>query len=1086
MTKTRTLINTRMLAKITMLLATLSLSFTAAGADKITTDRTTKDKITTASTQVTKWDVNNPPGQAYWADIDVEQGTWMNVDVSPDGKTLLFDLLGDIYELPIQGGEAKPLTHSIAWEMQPKYSPDGSQIAFTSDQGGGDNVWIMDNQGKNLRQLTKESFRLLNSPTWSPDGNYIAAKKHFTSQRSLGAGEIWLYHQAGGTGLQLNKRPNDQKDLGEPVFSADGNKVYFSRDSTPGKIFEYSKDSNKAIYEIFSVDRANGKIRKEVSGMGGSVRPTPSPDGKYLAFVRRIRNQSSLFVRNLQTGAETAVYKSLERDMQETWAIHGVYPNISWTPDSSSLIFWAGGNLYNLDRATQVAKQIPFKVKTRKSMRKAVQVEVDPATPTFDTKMLRWVQVRPDGQQLVFQALGQLYTQDLPKGKAKRLTKNNSEFAFYPSYSSDGKWITYTTWNDDKLGAVKTIRSRGGKAKRLTATPGKYIEPQFSPDNKQVLYRKVVGGRVLPDQYDVAPGIYQVDSSGKNVQLISENGSAPFYSKSGDRIYVTRRSKGKTQLVSINLDGLDPIVHVESQWASEFSLSPDESYLSFKERYHLYVTPFTHAAQTIQLSPKTKSLPLLRVSQQGGNYMSWSRDDNNQPWSINWALGNQLFEHSVGKNGQWQSTDVKQENSGQIIGFKANSDIPEGSLLLSGAKIITMKGDQVIAKGDILVTGNRIIAVGESGTLDVPSNAKQVNLTGKTIIPGLVDVHWHGGQGSYQIQPQQNWMNLASLAFGVTTIHDPSNDTQEIFASAELTKAGKQVAPRTFSTGRILYGAESYQTAVVNDLNDATEHLQRLKQQGAFSVKSYNQPRRDQRQQILEAARQNNMMVVPEGGSTFQHNLTMIVDGHSGIEHSIPMANIYDDVKQLWSQSQTAYTPTLVVAFGGIWGENYWYQHQEVWKHPLLSQYVPKDRLYPRAIRRSMAPKEDYNHFNNARVAAELQDIGVSVQLGAHGQREGLGSHWEMWMFAQGGMTPLEVIRASTIDSARYIGMAKHIGSIEVNKLADLVVLDYDPLEDIYKTDRVNKVMLNGRLYDSKTMNEVGNHPKKRNKLYFN
>lgn len=1028
-----------------------------------------------------KWDVNHPPGKAYSADIDVSQGTWMNVDVSPDGKTIVFDLLGDLYLMPISGGEAKALTHTIAWEMQATFSPDGKRIAFTSDQGGGDNIWIMDIDGTNQTQVTKESFRLLNSPSWSPDGNYIAAKKHFTSRRSLGAGEIWLYHNAGGTGLQLNKRPNDQKDIGEPSFSPDGKKVYFSRDSTPGAVFEYSKDSNRIIYEIFSIDRRDGKITKEVSGMGGAVRPTPSPDGKYLAFIKRIRNQSSLFLKDLNTGIEIPIYKKLDRDMQETWAIHGVYPSISWTPDSQNLIFWAGGKLHNLDRVTQVAKEIPFHVKTTREMRKAVRFEVDPGPDSFTTKMLRWVQVRADGKQVLFQALGQLYTRNLPDGKAKPLTRSKDEMAFYPAYSKDGKWIVYTSWSDNQQGAVKKIRSTGGKSQTLTRQPGKYIAPNFSPDGKRVVYQKVTKGRLLSSAYDLNPGIYQVSAKGGKSQLITDIGSDPFYAPSGDRVFIKRYADKKTQLVSVNLDGLDPVIHASSQWASEFNLSPDGQYLSFKERYQIYVVPFTDAAKTIELSPKATNLPLIKITRSGGNNLSWSHNSD----QVNWSLGAKLYQAKLPAISEWKAEQKDLSIVEIPLGFKVQSDKPRGNTLLSGARIISMNGDQVIEEGDLLIEDNRIKAVGKKGSLKVPDNAKIISLNGKTIIPGLVDVHWHGSQGSNQITPQQNWMNLASLAFGVTTIHDPSNDTGEIFASAELARKGLVVAPRIFSTGRILYGAEASITAEINNLDDASQHLQRLKQQGAFSVKSYNQPRRDQRQQVLEAARASQMMVVPEGGSTFQHNLTMIIDGHTGIEHSIPVAAIYDDVKQLWTQSKTGYTPTLVVAYGGIWGENYWYQQTEVWKHPLLSRYVPKEILYPRAIRRPMAPIEDFNHFNIARVAAQLQGIGVSVQLGAHGQREGLGSHWEMWMFAQGGMTPLEVIRAGTLDGAKYIGMDKYIGSIEIGKLADLAILDRNPLQDIYATDQVHMVMINGRLYESGSMNEVGNHPKKRSKLFF-
>ena len=279
----------------------LIASLTLGHFSSIIAEESKKKEATKAESksEIATWDVNNPPGEAYLANIDVTQGTWMNVTLSPDGKTIAFDLLGDIYTLPIKGGEAKAITHSIAWEMQPQFSPDGKQLAFTSDQGGADNIWTMDIDGTNQHQVTKEKFRLLNSPTWSPDGDYIAAHKHFTSSRSIGSGEIWLYHKVGGAGLQLNEKPNKQKDLGEPSFSPDGKKVYFSRDSTPGGIFEYSKDSNSVIYEIFSIDRSNGKIKREVSDMGGSVRPTPSPDGKYLAFVRRIRNQSSLFIKDL-------------------------------------------------------------------------------------------------------------------------------------------------------------------------------------------------------------------------------------------------------------------------------------------------------------------------------------------------------------------------------------------------------------------------------------------------------------------------------------------------------------------------------------------------------------------------------------------------------------------------------------------------------------------------------------------------------------------------------------------------------------------------------------------------------------------
>ena len=232
-----------------------------------------------------KWDVNNPPGTAISVPIDTRSGTWMSVDVSPDGKQIVFDLLGDLYLLPIEGGEATALTHSVAWEMQARFSPDGKRLTYMSDAGGGDNVWVMDIDGKNARAVTKEKYRLLNNPAWHPNGQYIAARKHYTGTRSAGSGEIWLFHAGGGEGVALNEKANWQKDLGEPAFSPDGRYVYYSQDTTSGREFEYNKDSNKQIYQIFRIDQQTGKSKAFVSGAGGAVRPTPSPDGKYLAFV---------------------------------------------------------------------------------------------------------------------------------------------------------------------------------------------------------------------------------------------------------------------------------------------------------------------------------------------------------------------------------------------------------------------------------------------------------------------------------------------------------------------------------------------------------------------------------------------------------------------------------------------------------------------------------------------------------------------------------------------------------------------------------------------------------------------------------
>lgn len=1031
-----------------------------------------------------KWDVSNPPGPSYDVNIDVTEGTWMSLDVSPDGREIVFDLLGDLYTIPIGGGEAKAISTGVAWDMQPRYSPNGKWIAFTSDRSGGDNVWIMNRDGSAPKQVTKETFRLLNQPAWSPDSDYIVARKHFTSERSLGAGEMWLYHRSGGDGLQLTKKRTDQKDAGEPVFSPDGRYIYYSEDVTPGAIFEYSKDPNDEIYAIQRLDRESGEIDRYVSGPGGSIRPVPSPDGKSLAFVRRVRYQSTLFIRDLASGREMPVFSGLDRDMQETWAVHGVYPNMAWTPDSKSIVFWAGGKIQRIDLGSKAVTNIPFHVAGTRRVQEALRYPVEVAPRNFDVRMLRWVEVSPRGNQVLYQALGYIYVKDLPNGTPRRLTRQTDHFEFYPSWSRDGRSIVYTTWNDETFGTIRIAPATGGEGRVISSEPGHYVEPAFSPDGTRIAFRKTGDGFMRAGLWQQEQGLHVIPAGGGKSTLVTKRGALPSFGATNDRIFfMTFEAEGKRALRSIDIDGSDEREHAISAFATEFAISPDEKWLAWQENFDAHITPFVRTGKSIELGPKMSAVPVSTVTRDAGEYLHWSGDSSR----LYWSLGPELFSRDIKEAFTFvegaPATLPPAPEKGINIGFSQAYDTPSGTVAFTNARIITMRGDEVIENGTIVVTGNRITAIGPG--VPVPAGAHVVDAAGKTIMPGIVDVHWHGSMGSEQIIPQQSWINYASLAFGVTTIHDPSNDTAEIFSSAEMQRAGLIVAPRIFSTGTILYGAKAPFKAEINSLDDALSHLRRMKAAGAFSVKSYNQPRRDQRQQVIEAARRTQMMVVPEGGSLFQHNMTMIVDGHTGVEHSIPTARVYDDVVQLWRNTRSGYTPTLIVAYGGSFGENYWYQTTDVWADERLQTFVPRRILDSRARRRTLIPEEENNHMSIAREVKKLRDAGVSVQLGAHGQREGLGAHWEMWMFHQGGMTPLESLRAATISGARYLGMDRDIGSLEPGKLADLIVLDRNPLENIRNTHSVHYTMVNGRLFDAATMNEVGNHPRPRKPFFF-
>ena len=692
------------------------------------------------------WDVAHPPYSvsAKPVEIDVTEGTWMSLDVSPDGKSIVFDLLGDIYQMPLEGGEARSLTRGHAWDMQPRFSPDGKRIAFTSDRAGGDNIWIMELASGELRQITHESFRLLNNPSWSPDGDYIAARKHFTTSRSLGTGEIWLYHTRGGDqqqGQAVVERPGEsfQKEQGEPAFAPDGSAIYFTLNTTPGDTFIYHQDSNGEIFQIRKIDLADGEIDTVVGGPGGAVRPTPSPDGKQLAYVKRVRAASRLFVMDLASGEERMVYDALDQDMQETWAVHGLYPNMAWTPDSRQLVFWAGGKLWKIDLASTQVTAIPFHVSDQRDVYPAPRFTVDVAPQRFDTRMVRGASQAPDGSAIVFESLGRLYIKRGDAAPAVLSADPGQGFDYEPVWAPDRRSVYFLRWNDQALSTLHRVAATGGRSATLPLERGQYTGLAVAPDGKTLALQKRPGDPLLHPEWGQRPGLYTLDLASGAARFVSERGSDPHFGPD-DRLYAQERAQSatgrdsdtaSTTLISMTRDGHDVRELASAGDASAIRLAPDGRHIAFIRGFQVNVADVTPSGKPLVLDADKPAFPTTQVSRVGGTYLHWSADGRALGWSTGPTLHSVTVEEAMAE-------DYAGPADGTNLSISVAYSVPETRLALTNARIVTMNGArEVIEEGTLLVRGNRILKLGPVTQVPIPDGFQVVDLAGKTLIPGL-------------------------------------------------------------------------------------------------------------------------------------------------------------------------------------------------------------------------------------------------------------------------------------------------------------------------------------------------------------
>ena len=1030
-------------------------------------------------------------------EFDTSEGTWMSLDLSPDGRTIVFDLLGDLYSLPVDGGKARRLTSGLAFDSQPVYSPDGASIAFLSDRSGAENVWVAHADGSQPRQVSlRDDYDTFVSPEWSADGRTIYVSHHRADQNAF---ELWSYDPASpGPGkivLPVRSRADEPRDSWRSVLgagaSADGRYLYYA--AHVGEL-DYDKVPEWTIRRLDLASHAEETLvsaprspRPDLS-LGTAFRPRVSPDGRKVVYATRFDGRTGLRVLDLETQDDRWLAYPVQQDQLMSFSSQDLLPRYTFTRDGQALILSTGGKFERLDLANGRATPVPFQAHVSLDIGPSLRVPIPQETGEVRARLIQEPVQSPDGRRVAFSALGHVYVMDLERSAVPRRLTTSEATEFQPSWSPDGKSLLYVTWTAIEAGHIWSAPLDGSEApRRLTDMPAFYTQPTFTPDGSAVIAERSSNAVRLHGYMEYGSlrqsDLIKLPAGGGPAMVITKGvlGGKPQFTQATGRVYVNfgdglncRALDGSARELVVQAKGPGWYFAEGPASVDDLKISPDGQWAlaQIAQQLHVIAVP-TGKDKVVDLSHP--SVAHRRITDVGADFFGWADGGR----TITWAVGSTFYRRplatvSLNAPGATGGTaDAPVPGHAGVEAFPAvvsvPRDVPRGVLVLRGATVVTMRGDEVIADADVVIRDDHIAAVGPRGKVDVPSGATVRDVSGRYIVPGFIDAHDHIADIRRGILDMQPWGPLANLAYGVTTGFDPSSLSIDMLAYEDLVDAGLVIGSRIHTTGPALFSFNEFQSPqeVAAVLSRNVVHYR------TRNLKEYRTGNRRVREWVAMAAREQGILPTTEGALSLKLDLTQIMDGYAGNEHSLPTVPLYDDVVQLLARTRVSYTLTLMITHGGPEGQDYYIGRTAPHDDPKFNRFAPHYVVDIKSLQRTWRDSREYLFPRVAESAAKVLRAGGLLGVGSHGEVPGLGFHWEMQAYAQGGMTPMEVLRSATLGSAETIGRAAEFGSIEPGKYADLVVLDRNPLADIANTLAIREVMKNGRLYDGETLDEV-------------